>query len=67
LLERATDGKRREGEERDWQRNDKIMKWQMNSARHKWLATVAKTHFALCEARPLRAVFGLKSYILSLF
>jgi hypothetical protein len=45
----------------------KKMKWQMNSARHKWLATVAKTHFASCEARPLGAVFGLISYILSLF
>ena len=43
------------------------MKWQMNSARHKWLAIVAKIHFALREARPLGAVFGLKSYILSLF
>jgi hypothetical protein len=43
----------REREERDWQRNDKIMKWQMNSARHKWLATIAKTHFASREAHPL--------------
>jgi hypothetical protein len=37
----------------------------MNRVRHKWLATVAKTHFASREARLLGAVFGLKSYILS--
>jgi hypothetical protein len=41
------------------------MKWQMNSTRHKWLATVTKTYFASHEACPLGAVFGLISYILS--
>jgi hypothetical protein len=35
----------------------------MNSAKHKWLATAAKTHFALREARPLEPFFGLVSYI----
>jgi hypothetical protein len=37
----------------------------MNSVRHKWLATVAKTHFVSSVARLLGAIFGLKSYILS--
>jgi hypothetical protein len=39
----------------------------MNSATHKWLATVAKTHFISREARSLGAIFGLINYILSLF
>jgi hypothetical protein len=39
----------------------------MNSARHKWLATVAKTHFALREARPLGALFWACELYLSLF
>ena len=43
------------------------MKWQMNSAKHKWLATVAKTYFASLEARSLGAIFELISYILNLF
>ena len=39
----------------------------MNSARHKWLATVAKTHFALREALPLGAIFWACELYLSLF
>ena len=39
----------------------------MNSARHKWLATVAKTHFALHEARPLEGIFWACELYLSLF
>ena len=42
-------------------------KWQMNSARHKWLATVAKTHFALREGLPLGAIFWACELYLSLF
>ena len=39
----------------------------MNSARHKWLATVAKSHFALHEARSLGANFWTCELYLSLF
>ena len=39
----------------------------MNNARHKWLATVAKTHFALREARPLGVIFWACELYLSLF
>jgi hypothetical protein len=35
----------------------------MNSIRHKWLETVAKTYFASREAHPLGAIFGVVSYI----
>ena len=34
----------------------------MNSARHKWLVTIAKTHFASREARPLGVLWGLISF-----
>ena len=57
--------KKRKREEQNRRQNNKKMKWQMNSARHKWFAIVTKTHFASHEARPLGAVFGLISYILS--
>jgi hypothetical protein len=43
------------------------MKWQMNSVRHKWLATVAKTHFALREACSLGVIFWTCELYLSLF
>ena len=39
----------------------------MNSARHKCLATVAKTHFNSPEARPLGALFWACELNLSLF
>ena len=39
----------------------------MNSARHKCLATVAKTHFALAGARPLGALFWACELNLGLF
>ena len=39
----------------------------MNSARHKCLATVAKTHFSSPEARPLGALFWACELNLSLF
>jgi hypothetical protein len=45
----------------------KKMKWQMNSVRHKWLATVAKTHFASRETHPLGAIFWACELYLSLF
>ena len=37
--------KKRKRKEQNRRQNNKKMKWQMNNARHKWLATVAKTHF----------------------
>ena len=43
------------------------MKWQMNSARYKWLAIVAKTHFVSCEACPLGVIFWACELYLSLF
>jgi hypothetical protein len=39
----------------------------MNSARHKCLAVVAKTHFASREARPLGVLFWVCGLYLSLF
>ena len=39
----------------------------MNRVRHKWLATVAKTHFDSCEAHPLGAIFLACELYLSLF
>jgi hypothetical protein len=39
----------------------------MNSVRHKWFATVAKTHFASPEARLLGAIFWTCKLYLSLF
>jgi hypothetical protein len=39
----------------------------MNSARHKWLATVAKTYFASRETRPLGVIFWACELYLSLF
>ena len=45
----------------------KKKKWQMNSVRHKWLATVAKIHFASREAHPLGAIFWACELYLSLF
>ena len=39
----------------------------MNRVRHKWLATVAKTHFASREARPSEAFFWACELYLSLF
>ena len=39
----------------------------MNSARHKWLATITKTHFASREACPLGVIFWAYELYLSLF
>ena len=39
----------------------------MNSARHKYLAIVAKTHFASIEACPLGTLFWACELNLSLF
>ena len=39
----------------------------MNCERHKWPATIAKTHFASPEACPLGALFWACGLYLSLF
>jgi hypothetical protein len=39
----------------------------MNRVRHKWLATVVKTHFASREAHPLGVSFWACELYLSLF
>jgi hypothetical protein len=39
----------------------------MNNARHKCFATIAKTHFALPEPRPLGVLFWASELNLSLF
>ena len=39
----------------------------MNSVRHKWLTTVAKTYFASCETHPLGVIFWTCELYLSLF
>jgi hypothetical protein len=57
---KQTEERKKGREEQNRRQNNKKMKWKMNSARHKWLATVAKTS---CEARLLGVFFGLVSYI----
>jgi hypothetical protein len=59
--------KKRKREEQNRRQNNEKMKWQMNSVRHKWLATVAKTHFASREARLLGIIFWACELYLSLF
>ena len=65
--EQTEERKKRKREEQNRRQNNKKMKWQMNSASHKWLATIAKTHFALRETRPLESFFWACELYLSLF
>jgi hypothetical protein len=58
---------KRKREEQNRRQNNKKMKWQMNNVRHKWLETVAKTHFASRETHPLGAIFWACELYLSLF